>query len=241
MTAGGRERILLPRTVVLVQANVPFQVVPGAEAEVGHLAFCRSIVEPEALGPAADRVLEMLGTTETPAARDGGIRASRLAPAAFEEAFALYRGIEDETRGRQLGFQAMQRLRLMELLVLLSRCGSPVGAVASPRPEPSRIEEVIAYIRDHSGDELSLAGLASRFGLNPSYLSRAFPRRTGVHLVEYVNRMRIEKSCLLLKRPGMSILEIALWVGYNNVSYFNRYFRRITGMSPREYRKRSGR
>lgn len=58
-------------------------------------------------------------------------------------------------------------------------------------------------------------------------------------MFEYLNRIRIQKSCLFLKRSSMSIVEIAFSVGYNNLSHFNRYFRRIMGMSPREYRNRS--
>ena len=49
--------------------------------------------------------------------------------------------------------------------------------------------------------------------------------------------VRIQKSCLLLKRSDMPILDVAYAVGYNNISFFNRYFRKIMKMSPREYRR----
>jgi AraC-like DNA-binding protein len=97
----------------------------------------------------------------------------------------------------------------------------------------------VDYIRDRYAEELSLPDIAAHFGLNPSYLSRLFTRHTGKHLFEYLNTLRIQKSCLLLKRSSMSIVEIAFSVGYNNLSHFNRYFRRVMVMSPREFRNRS--
>jgi AraC-like DNA-binding protein len=78
-----------------------------------------------------------------------------------------------------------------------------------------------------------MAGLS---GFNPSYFSRAFKHKAGMPLFEYVNHLRIRKACILLKRSALSIIEIAFSVGYNNISFFNRYFRKIMKMSPREYR-----
>jgi two-component system, response regulator YesN len=104
-----------------------------------------------------------------------------------------------------------------------------------------RAEELMRYIDEHYSDQFSLADLAARFALNPSYLSRAFGKETGSTIVEYVNKVRIRKSCVLLKRSESSILEIAFAVGYNSLSHFNKYFRRIMNMSPREFRVRSRR
>jgi AraC-like DNA-binding protein len=56
-------------------------------------------------------------------------------------------------------------------------------------------------------------------------------------LFEYINRTRIRKACLLLRQPGLPVTAIALDVGYNSVSFFNRYFRRVMNVSPREYRR----
>jgi AraC-like DNA-binding protein len=96
----------------------------------------------------------------------------------------------------------------------------------------------MAYIEDRYADQLTLGEMARRFGLNPSYLSRAFRKETGFTIVEYVNKVRIRRSCLLLKHSDAGILDIALAVGYNSLSHFNQYFRRVMGMSPREFRRR---
>jgi len=109
-------------------------------------------------------------------------------------------------------------------------------AVLRFHPEAAR-----QYIQAHSADPLSLDGLAARYGMNPSNFSRLFNGSTAVPLVEYINRVRIQKSCQLLKRTDAGIMEIAMAVGYNNLSHFNRYFKRIIGQSPREYRSASKR
>jgi AraC-like DNA-binding protein len=129
----------------------------------------------------------------------------------------------------------MVRLKIMEAMLMLARArqGTTVGRGA---PLRFHAEEAVAYVREHAADALSLPAVAARYGMNPSYFSRLFRKHAGLTLVELINTARIQKSCQLLKRTDASIVEIAVSVGYNNLSHFNRYFRRIIGMSPREYR-----
>jgi AraC-like DNA-binding protein len=100
------------------------------------------------------------------------------------------------------------------------------------------MEEIVRFVKQNYDGSYTLDDLASRCALNSSYFSRAFKEHTGIPLFEYINRLRIEKACQLLKNSDLSILEIALSVGYNNVSFFNRYFKRIHLISPGEYRRR---
>ncbi len=93
-----------------------------------------------------------------------------------------------------------------------------------------------AYIEQNYSDDFILGELAQLCSLSPGYLSRAFRQSTGRPLFEYINRIRIQKACLLLKRSKMPIIEIAFSVGYNNLSFFNRYFRKLMRISPRQYR-----
>ena len=162
-------------------------------------------------------------------------RSARLAPPDFQEARALFAYIvrrAGEAREERL---PMVRLKVMELLLLLGPLPEAVAAVRF------RAEDLKRHIEERHADQITLDGLAGRFGLSPAYLSRSFSRETGFTIVEYLNRIRIHKSCLLLKRSGASILDISVAVGYNNLSHFNRCFRRHTGMSPREFRDRSRR
>lgn len=100
------------------------------------------------------------------------------------------------------------------------------------------ISDVVLHIREEMDRSFSLEELSTRCNLNPSYFSRLFKQETGIPLFEFINRVRIEKACTMLSRTEVSVLDIAYSVGYNNVSHFNRYFRRLKEMSPMDYRRR---
>ena len=234
----GERKIVLPRSAILVPPGASRYIEAGGDAKLASVAFCKSVLDPEMLGAAADGILGLIGSARGPAAPEPSISVTRLAPAGFEEACALLARIDAEGSQRRPGRETMQRLVLVELLLVVSRsiqAGLGTGNVGHAR---FRIEEAVGYIRDRYAEELSLPDIASHFGLNASYFSRLFTRHTGTHVFEYLNTLRIQKSCLLLKRSSLSIVEIAFSVGYNNLSHFNRYFRRVMGMTPREFRNR---
>jgi AraC-like DNA-binding protein len=157
---------------------------------------------------------------------------ARLAGVPLAEAGALLESLEREAREPRLGSEPMVRLKLLEgiLMLVRARPGAGHGTLRF------HADEAQQFIRDHCADPLTLDGLAARYDLNPSYFSRLFHREVGMPLVEFINRSRVQKSCQLLKRTDAGIVEIALAVGYNNLSHFNRSFRRFIGMTPREFR-----
>jgi AraC-like DNA-binding protein len=235
----GQVHVVLPRGVILLPSGAPCCVTPGGGADLAQVAFIRSILDPDLLGDAAEGLLGMFEPSLGTSVAEPPLKIVRLLPAAFDEARALFGRLEAEARQSRAGREAMQRLVLVEILLVIYRCLQAERAARAAEPARLRVEDVEAFVRERYAEGLSLASLAARFGFNPSYLSRLFSARTGVHLTEYINRVRIQKSCALLKRSAMGIVEIAFAVGYNNRSHFDRYFRRITGMSPREYRNRS--
>jgi AraC-like DNA-binding protein/ligand-binding sensor protein len=99
------------------------------------------------------------------------------------------------------------------------------------------IEAVQNYASTYYNRELKLTELAKIYFLNPQYLCRLFKRKTGTHFTDYLNRIRIEKAKEMLKLSEDTVLDIALRVGFNNVTYFNRVFKVIEGVTPTEYRK----
>ncbi len=135
------------------------------------------------------------------------------------------------------GWRESSILHLGRMLIELNKSMSDLGAAASAAYLD--IEDLSAYLTEHYGEEFSLNDLANLCGYLPGNLSRAFKEVAGRPLFSYINDIRIEKSCGLLKRTDMTVLEISFAVGYNNVSFFNRYFRKLMGSSPTEYRKMS--
>ena len=97
--------------------------------------------------------------------------------------------------------------------------------------------EIFDYINTHIEDELTLKSLSDRFHINYSYLSQIFKNETGENFVSYLNRRRIGMALELLKKGGYTVAEIGEKVGYHEISYFCRVFRKYTGKTPSDFMK----
>ena len=107
-------------------------------------------------------------------------------------------------------------------------------------PEHStRIEEVLSYINEHIDQQLTLDSLAQRVSLSPFYFSRVFRKETGYTLREYLINTRINAARFYLRTTELSLKEISYRCGYGSDSTFCTTFKRITGMTPLEYRNQS--
>ncbi len=107
--------------------------------------------------------------------------------------------------------------------------------------EPKDVIDVVRrYICEHIGEELGRSELAALVYLNPDYLSHIFREKTGVSLVDFITAERMKKARELLKTTSLPIRDVALAVGYSNISYFSRQFKRSQGMTPLEFRRKDG-
>ena len=98
------------------------------------------------------------------------------------------------------------------------------------------VEKAARYIRDKN-NTLGLNDLAGYAGLSPARLSRLFKKQTGIALVEFRNRQRIEKFLALYgSGQRVTMLEAALEAGFGSYPQFHRVFKRVVGCSPGEYR-----
>ena len=109
--------------------------------------------------------------------------------------------------------------------------------VHNPRVE--LLKTVISYIRQNYQRSLSLGELAALAGMNEQYFCRFFKKAIGLSPVEYLNEYRIRQAVRLLKDSSLPVTEVCLDCGYNNMGNFLREFRRYTGTTPLQYRKRS--
>lgn len=101
------------------------------------------------------------------------------------------------------------------------------------------VNKINSYICEHLKEDLSLTRLGEVTCYNASYLSSVYKRLTGQALVEYVNQMRIDRAKQLLLCREMRIRQIALECGFESQQYFNRLFKKKTGLTPNEYRERA--
>ncbi|MBE6778862.1 MAG: helix-turn-helix domain-containing protein [Ruminococcaceae bacterium] len=106
-------------------------------------------------------------------------------------------------------------------------------------PTDALIDNIKSYITENLSYDFSMADLSSVFNYNPKYLGRLFKSKTGYSVKEYCNNGKIETAKHLLKNSRLSVLDISAQAGFNNVTYFDRQFRKHTGLSPREYRSKN--
>lgn len=93
------------------------------------------------------------------------------------------------------------------------------------------------YIDQNFHRPISLGEVAAAIGVNPGYLSRTFKSKTGVNLVDSINRKKVAAAKEALSLGRQKISEIAVSVGIEDTAYFSHLFRKYTGMSPRAYQK----
>lgn len=110
-------------------------------------------------------------------------------------------------------------------------------SVAFQEKNNKHVKTMIDMIENESGDQISLAMVADKLNLNPSYLGKIFKDCTGHTFVEYLTAVRMEKSKRMLLQTDMKVKEICNMLGYSQVNYFIKLFRETTGLTPGEYRK----
>ena len=108
----------------------------------------------------------------------------------------------------------------------------------TPRPQGGDRENLTRYICDNIASGINLSAVADHFGYNANYFSRYFKQLTGVTFTAYLNRVRIERACELLRSESrLSINEVAARCGYNSASQFISTFEKLMGLTPGAYRK----
>lgn len=110
---------------------------------------------------------------------------------------------------------------------------------ASPKMQrvDSRLDEVYQYVLSHFGEELTTQQAASLSCMQEAAFCRYFKRRTRKTFSQFVNTVRITHATHLLSKTDRNISDICFSCGFNSVSYFNRQFKAIVGLTPADYRK----
>ena len=127
---------------------------------------------------------------------------------------------------------------IVSLLIIIaqSREYHVIGKYRNIERKEAVINSIYTYTMCNYRRIITIADIARHVGMNRTSFCIFFKRETGKSYVNYLNEYRIERVCDYLKRPEYSIAEICYLSGFNDVPYFNRVFKRIKGLSPRDYR-----
>lgn len=112
--------------------------------------------------------------------------------------------------------------------------------VQAETSEPETVAQAREYVRAHVGEEFSLTKVATMVSMSAHYFGEKFKEVTGLHFVEYVTRIRVERARERLLTSTLRIGEIAFEVGFQSLSQFNRAFKKNMGISPSAFRRDIG-
>ncbi|WP_138416014.1 helix-turn-helix domain-containing protein [Aquibacillus sediminis] len=99
------------------------------------------------------------------------------------------------------------------------------------------VKKAVNYIQLHLGEALTLKYIAEQIHVNPSHLSRKFKQDTNMTITDFIHQKRVEEAKLYLRRGAASITDIAFMLGFNDLNYFTKVFKKWTNLTPTQYIK----
>lgn len=127
---------------------------------------------------------------------------------------------------------------IMRLILLIEKSENS-ATVVGRAPETDRASERLNRIRVFTSCNyartITIDMVAEHVGMNRSSFCTFFKKATGQTYITYLNKLRVDRACYLLRQNNFSVTEVCYMVGFNDVPYFNRCFKNNRGMSPKEY------
>jgi AraC-like DNA-binding protein/mannose-6-phosphate isomerase-like protein (cupin superfamily) len=209
----------------------------------GPIALVNVYLDAEAaLPPAIDPDLGRFVPSIVPLARSFVHDQNRLLHLPFDELEALrpiLLGLCSESGRQEEASPAALRSWYTLLLTACARRAGELGQRPAGREQwPGGLVEDVRLQLDGRPEEAhELGALAARARMTPSSFCRAFKRHTGRTLVEYLHHRRIERAMVLLGQGDHTVAQAALTSGFQDISHFNRVFRRLAGKPPRDWLK----
>ncbi len=166
------------------------------------------------------------------------------APLAFSDALvsAAARQLLDELnfgKKADLGFMARLAAGMLEQVFRALSMQIP-GLINPPHIQLARLQSVVAYMREHLAEDLSINQLAARAGVSPAHFRRLFDSAMGIAPHRYVMNLRLERALELLMQTDLPILHVALECGFSSQSHLTAAFKKEHGTTPAQFRARSG-
>lgn len=118
-----------------------------------------------------------------------------------------------------------------------SRLLSDASSISETDRRISTIKKALLYMKEHSGEKIYVRDIAAEVNMNEQYFCRFFKKIIDKSPIEYLTEIRIKNACKLLQNTDLSIMEVCLECGFNNLGNFMRAFRKYCDCTPHQYRK----
>lgn len=162
-----------------------------------------------------------------------------IPPALRPRAESLFVQMQDEDKYGDAYSHIEQSCLLYQILVLLGRCQVEELRKDSLNSAEEAIIKAAQYMNIQYQEPLTLNAMAAMANMSPTYFSRKFKSATGFCFKEYLNYIRVQRASDLLRGTDGPVTAIAMACGFSDGNYFGDVFRRLTGLSPRQYRTQS--
>ena len=157
----------------------------------------------------------------------------------YAEIAACIDANDEISRTNPPGYQFFIKSQLFMLFyILFNKCLLKEPAKRDHK-SLEKMKLILKYLENHYMERITIADISAEVGLSQSHFMKYFKNTMGTSFIEYLNEYRLTMASRLLISSESSILAIAEEVGYENLSYFNRTFKKRFGMTPRDYRKQS--
>lgn len=164
----------------------------------------------------------------------------KLSGAKFFEISELFEKMYLEYKQRNNGYIDIIRAYLIEIIVKIFRYAPESTKRDITGKNSELIHKAIEYMKLNYRSEISLSDLALRSLISKNYFSKLFKEVTGTNVSDYIQYLRTEQACNLLKSTDLKVTNIAEQAGFSDMKFFYEVFRKITGKTPGEYRKTGG-
>ncbi len=159
-----------------------------------------------------------------------------------ERSLGVARLLHAEFEGAAAGFRCAVDALFRTLLILACRSVLRQGTALAAAPSQamdSPAERARLYLENNYRRKFALAKIADVAGVSPNYLCRLFKKHTGKTLFEYVVDKRLQLAMYRLRFTRDKIVAVAFDAGFDDISFFNRNFKKVVGRSPGQYRNES--
>ena len=151
-----------------------------------------------------------------------------------EQLAGVYAAEIDESESKITG-QIRKKIILLQFIHELWKKGFIVENDTTGRNTVEK--EMVSYIQQNYMGKILLREFGEQFHLSEKYISRYFKEHFHITLSQYVTYLRLEHAKQMLQETDISVTEVAMQSGYQNISYFIRSFKKTYGVSPLKYRK----
>ncbi|WP_195988312.1 AraC family transcriptional regulator [Clostridium sp. D53t1_180928_C8] len=150
----------------------------------------------------------------------------------------LFQTAFEACENKDIGYEFIIRDALSSIILLLNGHLNGISCKQSTQQE-LRMKQMLSWLDEHYMEQITISDLANATGICIRECQRCFSKILHITPMQYLTRRRISAASKLLVSTNLPIIEIGICCGFENHSYFSKQFKNITGMTPREYRKKN--